>query len=171
MSPGSLFGIRSVGSIAAVTLLYVVVAELTCFDLIVVRQAGFHQVAHRAQEIMFVWTLSCLVYGWALVFLGRMRYRRPDPGPVAWVPAIIGSCLAVYKLWAFDRWPFGTNVGPAEGELRWILLGIASSFWIAGLGAVMAYTLVVHGRIWRGYRSGDCHGVRRREQSSRSGKP
>lgn len=155
-----IFGVRSVATIAATTLVYVVVAELTGFDLIVVRQPEFHQVAHRAQEIMFVWTLACLLYGWRIALQGRMRSRKPNPVLVAFVPIVIGIGLAAYKAWTFVLWPFGSNVGPADSELQWILLEIATTLWIAGVGAILAYSLVYHGRIWRRYAEGYSNSIR-----------
>lgn len=143
------FGKVTISIVVLGMFIYIAVVEWTGFDLVGHRQSGYHAIAHRSREVMFVWPIACLAYGWALVLSRRMRSRTPNPLAVALVPVIIGVCLGVYNLWAYNVWAFGKYVGPPGGEVPWILLGIGSATWITGIGALLAYTLIIHGKIWR----------------------
>lgn len=144
-----LFGMLSVSSIISLTLLYVIAAEFTKFNLVGARLPSYHWIPHRASEAMLVWSLGCLVYGWLLALTGRLGRRTLNVGPVAAVPLCIGFVVGLYNLRAFDVWPFPQYTGPNSERLKWIILRITAAVWISVVGLALGYMLKAHGRIWR----------------------
>jgi hypothetical protein len=135
-----ILGRRVLASVAGLLVIYVVVAEVTGFDLITLRYPNQSVLSHRTGECAVLWTSLCSAVGWLSVLRRKPPWRMGPSWIVVAVPILFGLVRSLEKAWDYEDYV-------RQSAPLWVYcLGLLLPF---ALGLILAAFLYWQCRVWR----------------------